>query len=437
MRGCRLRSSALRSIFERAAGVRFPGAVSLIFGGAIILLVAFCVVVAWPAGSMAAAQPASESTGDVHWIRLFALAQIVAFGLFTVGLLIIRRSPTRTRHVLIIAATIQLLPLAAPPLLSTDVYSYWNSGRLAVSDGSNPYRDVPSDYPSDPSFQYKSPEWRDRPTVYGPVFTEVAAAVALSAGERAGVAAWLFKLMAGASMLVLTVLVSRMAQRAAFAAAFVGWNPVFAIQFAGSGHNDVLMITLVVLGLGFVHRRNVPLAAGLWSLALFVKSLILILIPLQVLEDRARGRPSLVPGLTVWILGLVILATLSFGWFWLSSFASIVERASSEDLNSLAIWPRVAPHVPDVIVKLAPLLGFAIAYAVLLGQAWRGRARRGLAMGLFLLASPFLWTWYVITPAALAAVEDDEPALLIAFGLCVYTSIYLGASGNVFRILFG
>ena len=88
-------------------------------------------------------------------------------------------------------------------------------------------------------------------------------------------------------------------------------------------------------------------------------------------------------------------------------------------------------------MKLGPIVGFAIAYLFLLGQAWRRRARRGLAMALFLVASPFLWTWYVVTPAALAAVEDDVPALWIAFALCAYTGMYLGGGGNVLRVLFG
>jgi hypothetical protein len=408
---------------------------TLVLAGGIVALVVLCTILAWIDGSMVAAQPAAVSTGDVRWIRLFALAQVLALGLFAAAMLLVRRTGARTRHVVIIATIIQLTPLAAPLMLSTDAYSYWNAGRLATQESANPYVDIPADHPGDPSFRYVPPEWRNRPTVYGPAFTAISGGVAVVAGEDAQVAAWLFRMLSAASMVALTVLVSRMSPRAAFAAAFIGWNPVFAIQFAGSGHNDVLMITLVVLGLWFLRRGTVRLGMAAWALSLFVKSLAVILVPLQILEDRARGRRSLAAGLVVGLLVMSGLSTLAFGPFWPGGFAPVIESAASGDLNSLAIWPRVASHLPDVIVKLGPIAGFAIAYLLLLRQAWQGRARHGLAMGLFLVASPFLWTWYVIAPAALAAVDDDPPALLIAFGLCAYTSLYLGAGGNVLELL--
>ncbi len=410
---------------------------SLLFGCGIAILVAFCAALAWPPGSMVAAQPAATSTGDVHWIRLFAAAQIVAFGLYALGLAAVRWRPPRATHVIVVAAIIQLLPLAAPLMLSTDAYSYWNAGRLAAVQGANPYLDVPGSYPEDASFSYTPPEWRDRPTVYGPAFTIVSEAVAAAVGDSASLAAWFYKALAGASLVVLTVVVARMSTRPAFAAAFVGWSPIFAVQFAGAGHNDSMMIALVIVGLGFVGRRTRHVTGGLLALATFVKWLPLVIVPLEILEDRARRQPSLLPSLATGLVVAAGLSTLVFGWWWLQTFLPIVDSAASNELTSLAIWPRLAGSLPDVAVKVGPLVAFGVAYLFLLGQAWRGRARRGLAMGLFLVASPFLWTWYVVTPAALSAAEDDTPALWLAFGLSAYTGLYLGVSGNVLRVLFG
>lgn len=430
-------NSTLEPVSGRDIGTRYDLGGSLLPGIGIAFAVGLCTLLAWPAGSMVAAQPAAGSTGDVHWIRLFAFAQLVAFVLFAMAVLVMRRWPARTLHVVVIAAIIQLTPLAAPLMLSTDAYSYWNAGRLAALDTANPYRDVPADYPDDPSFPYTPEEWRQRTTVYGPAFTAVSEGVARVVGDQAQGAAWLFRAMAGVSMVGLTILASRMTKRAAFAGAFVGWNPIFAIQFAGAGHNDVLMVTLIILGLWFLHRKQIRMAAALWAISLFVKSLVAVLIPLQLLEDRARGRQPLLGSLGLWILAIAVLSTLSFGWFWPGSFLPVFESAAADDLNSLSLWPRIASRLPALIVKLGPLIGFAIAYVVLLRQAWQGRARHGLAMGLLLVASPFLWTWYVITPAALAAVEDDRPALAIAFGLCAYTGLYLGVSGNLLEVIFG
>ena len=179
-----MRISAAEPASGRGIRTRYAVAGSLILGVAIVVMVAVCTILAWPAGSMVAAQPAAGSTGDLRWLRLFALAQILAFGLFAAAVLIIRRRPARTAHVVLIAAIIQLLPLAAPLMLSTDVYSYWNAGRLAAHEPANPYLDVPADYPSDPSFPYIPAEWRDRPTVYGPAFTLISEGIAVIAGDQ-------------------------------------------------------------------------------------------------------------------------------------------------------------------------------------------------------------------------------------------------------------
>jgi hypothetical protein len=63
---------------------------------------------------------------------------------------------------------------------------------------------------------------------------------------------------------------------------------------------------------------------------------------------------------------------------------------------------------------------FVVAYAWLLREAWRGRARLGLCAGLLLLATPWLTAWYAIWAVPLAAFEEDRTAQLLALGLSAY-----------------
>lgn len=420
---------------DEGARTRFTPALPLLLGGVIATLVALCAATAWPSGSMVAAQPASESTGDLGWIRIFAVTQAAAFGLYGVTLLLIRRAAPRRAAVLVIAVAIQLLPLLAPLMLSTDVWSYWNYGRIAVVAGGNPYVETPATYPDDPSFPFTYDVWREQRTVYGPAFTVGSEVVAAVVGEDAAAAAWLYKAAAGLLMVALTLLVSMVAPRPAFAAAFLGWNPVFAMQFAGSGHNDVLMITLVVAGILLGLRGRATGAGAAWSLGLFVKWLPIILLPLQLLEDRARRRRSILPGFVVASLVLAAVSTLLFGVNWLGAFAFLVEASTVEGHRSLAIWPRIGSFLPETLVTLIPLALFGVAYLFLLREASHGQARRGLTMGLFVLASPYLWSWYVISPAALSAAEDDVAGLWLAFALCAYTGLYyLGDVGTVLTV---
>jgi len=413
-----------------------PGSLTvLVLGGAIAALVAVCVATALPPGSMVAAQPQSIRTGPLEWTRLFASAQLIAFMLFCASLLLVRHRAPSKGKVLLLAATIQLLPLAGPLMLSTDAWSYLNAGRIAVVHGGNPYEDVPDAFSEDPTIGYINPTWRDDTIVYGPAFVAGSEGIARIAQDQLTLALWLFKAIGGASMVLVTVVVSSIAKRAAFAAVFIGWNPVFAIQFAGSGHNDVIVAAAVVLALALGARARSHEAGMAWTLAVLLKWTPLILIPLQLLADRAGHKRSILPGLAVGSALLATASTVLFGWSWLGTFGPLADHASSTEVNSLAIWPRLADWLPSTLIKLGPLVAFGVAYAFLLWEASRGRARHGLTMVLFLVASPFLFTWYVVMPAALSAIEDDILAIWLVLGLTAYTGLlYLGRVGSLFDV---
>jgi hypothetical protein len=63
---------------------------------------------------------------------------------------------------------------------------------------------------------------------------------------------------------------------------------------------------------------------------------------------------------------------------------------------------------------------FVLAYAWLLREAWRGRARLGLTAGLLLLTTSWLVPWYAVWAVPLAAVEEDSAARWLAVGLSAY-----------------
>jgi hypothetical protein len=71
-------------------------------------------------------------------------------------------------------------------------------------------------------------------------------------------------------------------------------------------------------------------------------------------------------------------------------------------------------------VVLAGLVFVAI-YVALLRSAWRtGRARFSLAASALCLTSSLLRPWYTLWPVALAALEDDLVAALVAYALTGY-----------------
>jgi hypothetical protein len=214
-------------------------------------------------------------------------------------------------------------------------------------------------------------------------------------------------------------LASRLARRRELALAFVGWNPLLAIHFAGGGHNDAWMAALVVAALtaAAAGRRN--LAGAAWALAILVKWVAILFLPLRALEARATGRRVAHGGLALVASAVAVLATWRYDLAWLDAFGPLAQNA--REGTRFAIPSRLEqlglPHAAAVTVLA---VAFALAYAWLLREAWRGRARLGLAAALLLLAAPYLAPWYAAWSLPLAAADEDEPAQLLGVALTFY-----------------
>lgn len=380
-------------------------------------LVAVCTASAWPAGSPLVPAAGGRHLGDAGWAWLFLGCAAAALAAYAAGLALVRLRGTRTAAVLAVAAGIQLVPLAAPLLLSSDAWAYWMYGRISAVHGENPYERPPSAFPGDPAFEYVGAAWRDTTSVYAPAFTLASEPVALAAGSSRDAAAWAFKGLAAAAMVGAALLAARLG--GSFAGAFVGWNPVLALHFAGGGHNDAWMAVLVLgaIVLAGAGRRR---AAGIaWALAVLVKWIPLLFLPLRALEARREGRRVGHLGFAAAAAVVLGAATWRYGGHWIDAAGPLARNA--ELRTRFAIPDRLEQlGLSESTALWLPLAAFALAYSWLVREAWRGRARLGLAAGLALLAVPYLTPWYLAWAVPAAAVEDDPPAWWLCLGLSAY-----------------
>ena len=402
---------------RRSSLARSPSA-ALLAGGACLGLVAAAVATAYPESSPLVPEHAAPDGG---WAWAYLVFAAAAFAAYVGGLLALGHvRGTSLGAVLALAFAVQLAPLAGPVLLSTDVYTYWDYGRIGAVHGGNPYVDRPSEFPDDPAFPLMGAQWRDTTSVYGPGFSLASEAHASAVGDSPDLAAWIYKALAALAMLALTVLAARLGRRPAYAAAFVGWNPLLALHFAGGGHNDAWMMAFVLLALvaGAGGRR--ALAGVAWAFAVAVKWLPLVFIPLRYLEARRVGKPVNHYAFPA-TLGLVAgVASLVYGGSWLGAFGPLRENLVEERAD-YSIPSRLSGlGIPEgaAVALLAAL--FVVAYAWLLREAWRGRARLALTAGLLLVATSWLVPWYAVWAVPLAAVEEDAPARWLALALSAY-----------------
>ncbi len=153
------------------------------------------------------------------------------------------------RTVLVGVASLNALVLLGPLLMSTDVFSYVAYGRIGALYGANPYFHGPNAIALDPSYPFIAARWAATPTVYGPLFTALSyllAPLSLAWNVLA------YKAIAAISSLVIVAVVWLAARLRDLdpvrAVVIVGLNPVILVYGVGGGHNDLLMLAILLVG---------------------------------------------------------------------------------------------------------------------------------------------------------------------------------------------
>jgi alpha-1,6-mannosyltransferase len=382
-------------------------------GLAIAGLLVLTVVAASIPGSPIA--PGRPETSDLPGV-LFLAAAAGAFALYVLALAVIRRRRQSLLVVCVVAAAIQLIPLAGPLLLSRDVYAYWTYGRLITAHDANPYAAPPSRYGSDPGEQQMAPTWRGTRSVYGPVFSAASAGLATATGRSSETTAFTYRLLAALGMLVVVGLAALAGPMPAFAAAFVGWNPMLALDFAGGGHNDVWMVAFVLGALTLASRRRPALAGASWAIAAGVKWVPLVLLPLSLIAAPGRNARRIAVGFLVTLAVVGGTASLAFGTAWVTALVPLTHHHAGFSLPSRL----VELGLPRPLADLAAALPLLVALPLLLRDARAGRPRLALATGLMVLASPWVLPWYAVWIVPLAAIEEDRLAWVLALAVCAY-----------------
>ena len=395
------------------------GSPAVVAGTGVLALVAACSAVAWRSSSPVVPTNGGILDGRHAWLFLALLAG--AFALYLLALALLRRCDGRLVAVAVVAAAVQLAPLGAPLLLSTDSWTYWDYGRMATVHHANPYVDRPDAFADDVAFGHMGVAWRHKTSVYGPVFTLASEPIARAAGTSSNAAAWTYKTLAALAVLVAAALAARLApRRRALALAFVGWNPLLAIHFAGGGHNDAWVGALVLAALALSAGPQRRFAGGVWALAIAVKWVPVVFLLLRLASDRRPARQATAAGVAAGGSGIAAVATWRYGWHWLGAVTPLVHNAWLE--TSYALPHRLEGLGLPRSIAIGLCVAALVAGLVRMARgAMTGRARHAMAACLILLTSPYLAVWYLgwVVPLA-AADEDDRAARVLTLGLCAY-----------------
>jgi len=288
---------------------------------------------------------------------------------------------------LVLAALWRIPFLLSPPGPDDDIHRYLWDGRLQRL-GYNPYLVIPSD-PSLASLH--TPDTRtlnnpDLPSPYPPgaqMFFR--AVIAIHESLFSLKVAFVFCDLA--IVLVLLEILRSTGQGAHWVLAYA-WHPLLATDVAGSGHIDIVGVLLLLVSAAALGRRWRAVAAVAFGLAVAVKFLPILLLPLY--WKRVRIRDGI---LAAAVVGLLYVPFLNHGRIPIGSLGTYLRSFRFNDPVFAAIERVVAPQFA---VGLAVIAGFLVAIWLRSKSEASSPDAFAWPMATSLLCAPVIYPWYLL-----------------------------------------
>lgn len=238
------------------------------------------------------------------------------------------------------------------PITALDVVLYVVRARLWTLYGASPMVALPMNFPQDP-FITLAGEYAKQPSPYGPLW-ELVAQIPLQLGIT-GIAGGVIamKIISLLSYLGMGILIgwharqdsSRFNVSSLTALTFFALNPLVLMQAIGNGHNDMLMLLLMTLGLVLWQRDRWAPATLALTLATLIKITGLILLPLfgmAILAASFTWRARLTRGLGMF---LIFSVTALLAYLVTGPFPEVFDGVRHAALGRLGFSPAYAIRV--------------------------------------------------------------------------------------------
>jgi hypothetical protein len=428
----------------------------------------------WPAlglaGSLVVASAGSGLQGGGAggwWYRLhFPFGHTTQTVVFYAGMAVLcaawlglgqrlQRSPRARPAGLIKIGVVWALPLLAGPVLfSQDVYSYLAQGTI-LHLGLSPYHDSPlvlARFHQTHVIDAVAPFWRATTAPYGPLFVGLVSLIVGVVGSNLILGVLALRLLDLAGLGLLAVYLPRLARALGADPSRATWlaviSPLVLLELVSAGHNDAVMIGLLVAGVTLAVERRPLLGIAVCAIAATIKlpaaaGIVFIAVAWARDEpDRAPRIAAMALAVAAPVFVAVSLATgLEFGWVSSRVFSTPAKvRLAITPVTNPAWTLRRLLHgvgINTTLPAIEAVLG-RIALALTAGLAllcsYRARYENlayylGGVLLVLVLTGPATWPWYLTWCLAfLAACPGPQRSRVLV--LLIAASVFLVKPGG-------
>jgi alpha-1,6-mannosyltransferase len=323
---------------------------------------------------------------------------------------------------LILAAAWHIPFLLTPPGPDDDIHRYLWDGRVQRL-GHNPYVVVPND----PAFAgLHTPETRTLnnphlPSPY-PAGAQLFFRAVTAVHESVFALKIAFVLCDLAIVFILLDILRRTGQGMYWVLAFA-WNPLLATEVARSGHIDILGALLLIISFAALMRRWRAVAAVAFGLAIAVKFLPIVLLPLY--WKRIRVRDAVLAAI---IVALLYVPFLNHGRIPIGSLRTFIQSFRFND-PAFSTLERIMS--PRLVLAFAVLVGFLAAIWMRRKSAELSSAEFAWPMAATLLCAPVVYPWYLLWMLPFVRTRSTLPIIIWTVSIIpIYYVWYLRALGR-------
>lgn len=311
------------------------------------------------------------------------------------------------KHIIVlglaVAALWHLLFLRLPPGSDDDIHRYVWDGRVQRL-GYNPYVLVPND-PALAALHTSETRTLNNPDVPSPYPAGAELFFRAVTAIRESAFALKIAFVACDLLIVLVLLdVLRCTRRGAHWVLAFAWHPLLATEVAGSGHIDILGVLLLLVSAAALVRRWRAIAAVAFGLAVAVKLLPIVLLPLYWRRVRLRDG-----ALAAVVLGLLYVPFLDHGRISFGSLGTYVQVFRFND-PVFSMLERLT--TPQVVAGLAVLVGLLTAIWIRRTSADWPLDSIVWPMAASLLCAPVVYPWYLLWMPAFMQSTSTLPVII-------------------------
>src|SRR5467141_1373437 len=277
--------------------------------------------------------------------------------------------------------------LRMPPGLDDDIHRYLWDGRVQRL-GYNPYIVVPSE-PALASLHTSETRTLNNPEMPSPYPAGAQLFFrAVTAIHESIFALKVAFVVCDLAIVVVLLDILRCSGQGAHWVLAYAWHPLLATEVAGSGHIDIVGALLLLVSFAALGRRWRAIAAVAFGLAVAVKLLPIVLLPLY--WKRVRMRDA---ALAAIVAGLLYVPFFNYGRIPIGSLGTYVQRFRFND-PVFATLERVA--APQLLAGLAVLVGFLTAIWMRRKSAEGSLDSFAWPMAASLFCAPVVYPWYML-----------------------------------------